>query len=103
VETAGQSGPERDQEHGADSRGHDTVDRQRREGKAHADPEPDDGEPAGRATEVAGDPAPREWQDCQIAEGDESVPQDAHGSIVGKNGGRVVAGTARWSIRRQTG
>ena len=69
--------PQRDEEHRADARRHDAVGRERREGEARAEREPDHGEPARRTAEVAGDPAPRKRQDRQVAEGDERAAERA--------------------------
>ena len=100
MEATGQPRPQRDEEHRADARRHDAIDRERREGEARAEREPDHGEPARRTADVAGDPALRERQDRQVAEGDEGAAEGRHRSIVGRSDGRVVAGTARWLIGR---
>ena len=88
VQASGQRRPQRDQQHGADARRHDAVDRERREGQTRAEREPDHGEPAGRPAEVAGDAAPRERQDRQVAEGDQRASEGVHGRADGR---RVVA------------
>ena len=95
VKASGERGPERDQEHGPDLGRHDPVRRERREGEACADREPDHREPAGRAPEIAGIPAPRERQDREVAESDEGTAEDAHAPPTTGSDGRVVASTAR--------
>jgi hypothetical protein len=87
VQASGQNRPQRDQQHGADAGRHDAVDRERREGQTPAERHTDHREPAGRPAEVAGNAAPRERQDRQVAEGDQRASEGVHG----RGTARVVA------------